>query len=167
MNNIDSKTLIKKIKTAYQIATNPELANQLGLTVSAIEQWSKKNKVPEKYIFKCIKDTGVSMEYLLNKENDDKKDKKINYSLNDFIFDDVKKASDFKKQLKNSNIITTTIENDKLLNFFETLYRDCEMNNKLEELEKDIKDLILKYNPKIDKATEDLFFEFLEKNSRK
>ena len=41
------------------------------------------------------------------------------------------------------------------------------MNNKLEELEKDIKDLILKYNPKIDKATEDLFFEFLEKNSRK
>ena len=77
LDNIDSKTLIKKIKTAYQISTNPELANKLGLTVSAIEQWSKKNKVPEKYIFKCIKDTGVSMEFLLNKENNDEKNKKI------------------------------------------------------------------------------------------
>ena len=69
MNNYtDAKNLIKKIKTAYQIATNPELANKLGLTVSAIEQWSKKNKVPDKYIFQCISDTGVSIEWLLNED---------------------------------------------------------------------------------------------------
>ena len=64
----NAKKLIKKIKTAYQVSTNPELADKLELTVSAIEQWSKKNKVPEKYIFKCIKDTGVSMEWLLDED---------------------------------------------------------------------------------------------------
>jgi hypothetical protein len=64
----NAKKLIKKIKTAYQVSTNPELANKLELTVSAIEQWSKKNKVPEKYIFKCITDTGVSMEWLLDED---------------------------------------------------------------------------------------------------
>ncbi|WP_152057708.1 helix-turn-helix domain-containing protein [Aliarcobacter butzleri] len=68
MNNSDSKKLIKKIKTAYQISTNPELANKLKLTVSAIEQWSKKNKVPEKYIFQCITDTGVSLQWLLDED---------------------------------------------------------------------------------------------------
>lgn len=64
----NAKKLIKKIKTAYQVSTNPELANKLELTVSAIEQWSKKNKVPEKYIFKCITDTGVSIEWLLDED---------------------------------------------------------------------------------------------------
>ena len=69
MNNYtDAKNLIKKIKTAYQIATNPELANKLGLTVSAIEKKKKKNKVPDKYIFQCISDTGVSIEWLLNED---------------------------------------------------------------------------------------------------
>lgn len=67
-NYSDAKNLIKKIKTAYQVFTNPELANKLGLTVSAIEQWSKKNKVPEKYIFQCISDTGVSIEWLLDED---------------------------------------------------------------------------------------------------
>lgn len=56
------------MKAAYQVSTNPELANKVGLTVSAIEQWSKKNKVPEKYIFQCISDTGVSIEWLLDED---------------------------------------------------------------------------------------------------
>lgn len=69
MNNYsDAKKLIKKIKTAYQVSTNPELAIKVGLTVSAIEQWSKKNKVPEKYIFRCTSDTGVSLEWLLDED---------------------------------------------------------------------------------------------------
>lgn len=67
-NYSDAKKLIKKIKTAYQVSTNPELAIKLGLTVSAIEQWSKKNKVPEKYIFQCTSDTGVSLEWLLDED---------------------------------------------------------------------------------------------------
>lgn len=68
MNYSDAKKLIKKIKTAYQVSTNPKLASKVGLTVSAIEQWSKKNKVPEKYIFQCIEETGVSLDWLLDED---------------------------------------------------------------------------------------------------
>lgn len=66
--NINAKELIKKIKFAYQVTTNPELAEKLGITLSAIEQWSKKNKVPEKYITRCTFDTGVSFDWLLSED---------------------------------------------------------------------------------------------------
>ena len=69
MNYSNAKKITKKIKTAYQVSTNPELASIVGLTVSAIEQWSKKNKVPEKYIFKCIGETGVSLDWLMDEDN--------------------------------------------------------------------------------------------------
>ncbi|WP_323585424.1 helix-turn-helix domain-containing protein [Aliarcobacter butzleri] len=109
LNNSDSKKLIKKIKTAYQISTNPELANKLKLTVSAIEQWSKKNKVPEKYIFQCITDTGVSLQWLLDEDKP--------------TFDVVEKSIFNDNINKTLEIINTMTKNSKELenNFYQLL----------------------------------------------
>lgn len=141
MNNYtDAKNLIKKIKTAYQIATNPELANKLGLTVSAIEQWSKKNKVPDKYIFQCISDTGVSIEWLLNEDKPtfhisggSKNISQVNGGI-------INQGSGMEKEFELFD------ENDPVFVSFKKAY-ECVKNekNKLNELEDLLEDFYRKY----------------------
>ena len=47
---------------------------------------------------------------------------------------------------------------------FEYLFKDVERINKVEELEEDIKKLMLKYDPRLaeDEQTTNLFYSFLE-----
>lgn len=58
----------KKIKIAYEVSTNAELAIKLGVSVSAIEAWSRRKEIPQKYIFQCTVETGVSIEWLLDED---------------------------------------------------------------------------------------------------
>lgn len=58
----------KKIKIAYEVSTNAELAIKLGVSVSAIEAWSRRKEIPQKYIFQCTAETGVSIEWLLDED---------------------------------------------------------------------------------------------------
>ena len=58
--------VVKKIKTAYELETNSELAERLEITPSAIDAWNRYKKIPEKYLYKCVNETGVSMEWLLD-----------------------------------------------------------------------------------------------------
>ena len=60
--------ITKKIKTAYEVSTNAELAIKLGVSVSAIEAWSRRKEIPQKYIFQCTAETGVSIEWLLDED---------------------------------------------------------------------------------------------------
>ena len=41
--------VVKKIKTAYELETNSELAERLEITPSAIDAWNRYKKIPEKY----------------------------------------------------------------------------------------------------------------------
>lgn len=166
------KFIFDRLFAFYKVATITELAQCLGMSQPAVTNWQRRNSISA--IKKKCREIGIYDEIFRNFEN-------IN-SINDFIENrnislkniDLFKSIDFynysekltilKENCKNYDIQTTSINNEKLLNLFEVLFRDCDMNNKLEELEKDIKNLILKYNPKIDKSTEDMFFEFLEKN---
>ena len=73
----------------------------------------------------------------------------FNYDLDDFDFNKIDKIKELKEKCEKYNIQTTTIENKKVLNLFEILYRDFqidnnfEMNNNFKKLEDDIKKLIL------------------------
>lgn len=152
----EAELLIDKLLVFYDVKTYSDLALALNVSQANISSWKIRNSINA--IKRKCKEIGIFNEIFKDFKEE---------IFNDLEFSDFDKIKTLKQQCKKYNIKTTTIENEKILYFFETLFRDCEMNNKLEELEKDIKNLILKYNPKIDKATQDLFFEFLEKNSKK
>lgn len=61
-------TTFQKIKKAYSVKTNSELAEQLNTTRGAVEGWSRRNEVPHKYLIECTLDTGVSLDWLLNND---------------------------------------------------------------------------------------------------
>lgn len=60
--------LTKKIKMAYEVSTNAELAQKLEISTSTIEAWSRRKEIPQKYIFQCTIETGVSLDWLLNED---------------------------------------------------------------------------------------------------
>ena len=167
----EMKFIFDRLFAFYRVATITELAECLHMSQPAVTNWQRRNSISA--IKKRCRELGIYDEIFKDFE-------KIN-SIDDFIENrnitlkniDLLKNTDFnyserltilKQNCKNYDIQTTSIDNEKLLNFFEILFSDCNKNKKLEDLEKDIKKLILKYNPKIDKSTEDMFFEFLEKN---
>lgn len=165
--------IIKKMMDFYNVLTIKELAETIGISQQAISKWKNNNSIMA--IKKRCRELGIYPEIFGDTEithdlqlgrrfYSDEEVKKMRAFIGDFDFTEIDKI---KEECKKWNIRITSINNEKILNLFETLFRDCELNNKIEELEKDIKELILKYNPRIDKKTEDLFFEFLEKNSKK
>jgi len=64
--DLNVSLVVKKIKIAYNIGTNAQLADYFKISPSAIDSWRRQKKVPEKYITKCILDTGASEEWLLD-----------------------------------------------------------------------------------------------------
>jgi hypothetical protein len=60
--------IVKKIKYAYNVDTNAQLAVYFDISSSAIDSWGRQKKVPEKYITRCILDTGVSENWLLSED---------------------------------------------------------------------------------------------------
>lgn len=175
---MNTKYLIQKMMSHYDVFTMKELAERIGISQQAISKWNnndsiiaikkrcKKLGIYDK-IFKDFQENINSVDDFVNdRDNFLKKEVDLFKNL-DFEYDFSEKIIILEANCKKYNIKTTTIENEKILYLFETLFKDSEMNNKLQELEEDIKNLILKYNPKIDKSTEDLFFEFLEKNRKK
>jgi transcriptional regulator with XRE-family HTH domain len=107
--------LTKKIKTAYGVSTNAELAQKLGISTSAVEAWSRRKEVPQKYLFQCTLDTGVSLDWLLSED---------------------KPTFHIKKE-SNDNL--------EISNYFVALESVAVATNKENELIEDIKELMKKY----------------------
>ena len=59
---------IRKIKEAYDVTTNSQLAEKLDTTRGAVEGWARRKEVPHKYLIKCTFDTGVSLDWLLDED---------------------------------------------------------------------------------------------------
>ena len=57
-----------KLKQAYSVKTNSELAEQLNTTRGAVEGWARRKEVPHKYLIQCTLDTGVSLDWLLDED---------------------------------------------------------------------------------------------------
>ena len=157
----NSNDLINRLMEFYEVNTLLELAECIKVSQPTISRWIKNNSI--EHIQKKCRELGIYSDIFQN----------FNYDLDDFDFNKIDKIKELKEKCEKYNIHTTTIENKKVLNLFEILYRDFqidnnfEMNNNFKKLEDDIKKLILKYNPKIDKKTEDKFLEFIDKESEK
>lgn len=65
---MDYKKVIQKIKTAFLVETNEELARALSISKSTVDAWSRKKEVPEEYIKKTVQLTGVNIDFLLSSE---------------------------------------------------------------------------------------------------
>ncbi|WP_419234335.1 hypothetical protein [Aliarcobacter cryaerophilus] len=155
----DINSILNKLLKFYDLDTLSELSEVLKVSQPTISKWRARNTIIP--IKKKCKEIGI-----YDKIFD-------NYTLDDFDFTKIDKIKTLEQECKKYNIQTTTIKNKKILNLFEILYRDfavdnnSEIDNNFEKLENDIKKLILKYNPKIDKKMEDKFLEFIDKESEK
>lgn len=60
--------ILNKIKLAYSVKTNNQLAKKLNTTQGAVEGWARRKEVPHKYLIQCTLDTGVSLDWLLDED---------------------------------------------------------------------------------------------------
>ena len=61
---------LERIKEAYKVKKYTELAEIMGIKYSTIDNWKKRDIIPEKYFLKCAEDTGFSYNYLKTGEKD-------------------------------------------------------------------------------------------------
>jgi len=62
MNEINA--VILRLKNAYSVKTNAELAEKLGLSPHSISNWQRRKKIPEKILLKCSQMTDFSLAWL-------------------------------------------------------------------------------------------------------
>ena len=130
----------KKIKISYGVSTNTELATKLGVSVSAIEAWSRRKEIPQKYIFQCTAETGVSIEWLLDEDKPTFNISGGSKNISQVNGGTINQGSEIEKELEFFN------ENDPVFISFKKAY-ECVKNekNKLNELEDLLEDFYRKY----------------------
>jgi transcriptional regulator with XRE-family HTH domain len=117
---------IRKIKEAYDVTTNSQLAEKLDTTRGAVEGWARRKEVPHKYLIKCTFDTGVSLDWLLSED-------KPTFHI-----------SGGSKNISqvNGGIINQGSEKEEELELFEEFKKIenlAKMTNKMDFLEKELK----------------------------
>lgn len=60
----NSKNVINRIFTAYNLKTIKSLADKWGLTASVIGSTVQRNTFPSDFILKCVLDTGADINWL-------------------------------------------------------------------------------------------------------
>lgn len=131
---------IRKIKEAYDVTTNSQLAEKLDTTRGAVEGWARRKEVPHKYLIKCTFDTGVSLDWLLSEDKPtfhisggSKNISQVNGGI-------INQGSEIEKEFELFD------ENDPVFISFKKAY-ECVKNekNKLNELEDLLEDFYRKY----------------------
>ena len=130
----------KKIKISYGVSTNTELATKLGVSVSAIEAWSRRKEIPQKYIFQCTAETGVSIEWLLDEDKPTFNISDGSKNISQVNGGIINQGSVIEKEFELFD------ENDPVFISFKKAY-ECVKNekNKLNELEDLLEDFYRKY----------------------
>ncbi|MGJ0352584.1 helix-turn-helix domain containing protein [Aliarcobacter cryaerophilus] len=137
-------TTLIKVKQAYNVKTNSELAEKLDTTRGAVEGWARRKEVPHKYLIQCTFDTGVSLDWLLS---EDKPTFHISGGTGNISQQNLKAGA---------KVIYNTSEKENELNSFENVdpvfisfkkAYECVKNekNKLNELEDLLEDFYRKY----------------------
>ncbi|XQC05830.1 helix-turn-helix domain-containing protein [Arcobacter cryaerophilus gv. pseudocryaerophilus] len=176
MKNIDF--LLNKLRYVTNTKTDKELCKLLDISYSTLDTWKNNDKIPQKRLYEISQKVSISLDELIrimNKElnsiNDLIEERDIFLEKDINLFKDIGEELNFieKKQVleshcKKFNIQITEIKNLRILYLFEYLFKDVERINKVEELEEDIKKLMLKYDPRLaeDEQTRNLFYSFLE-----
>ena len=59
-----AQRIMGRIKEAYQVTSNTDAAERLDVTPSLVSRYRNADEVPEGWLFKCHRDTGVSLDWL-------------------------------------------------------------------------------------------------------
>ncbi len=131
---------IRKIKEAYDVTTNSQLAEKLDTTRGAVEGWARRKEVPHKYLIKCTFDTGVSLDWLLSEDKPTFHISGGSKNISQVNGGTINQGSEIEKELEFFN------ENDPVFISFKKAY-ECVKNekNKLNELEDLLEDFYRKY----------------------
>ncbi len=177
---MNTKYLIQKMMSHYDVFTMKELAEKIGISQQAISKWNnndsiiaikkrcKKLGIYDK-IFKDFQDDINSIhDFIDDRDNFLKKEVDLFKNL-DFEYNFSEKIIILEANCKKYNIQITEIKNLRMLYLFEQLLNDATRINKVNELEEDIKKLMLKYDPRLaeDEQTTNLFYNFLEEQIKK
>lgn len=65
---MNAKNVLDKIKIALECDTYIDIANKLEVTPGAVDNWKKRNAIPNKYLLKVAEATGVSLDWLLDED---------------------------------------------------------------------------------------------------
>lgn len=70
MSNLESNAqeVIERLFSAYGVTTQRALAEALNVPSNNVSAWSQRNSVPGSAIIKCVLDTGVDLQWLVNGE---------------------------------------------------------------------------------------------------
>ena len=66
----DTKSIINRMKEAFKIKTNKELSEKLGTSLSNIDNWKKRNTIPQKYLLLTSQMTNINPDWLLTGEGE-------------------------------------------------------------------------------------------------
>jgi transcriptional regulator with XRE-family HTH domain len=68
MSNFESNAqeVIERLLSAYGVTTQRALAESLNVPSNNVSAWSQRNSVPGSAIIKCVLDTGVDLQWLVN-----------------------------------------------------------------------------------------------------
>jgi len=62
----NAQEVIERLLSAYGVTTQRALAEALNVPSNNVSAWSQRNSVPGSAIIKCVLDTGVDLQWLLN-----------------------------------------------------------------------------------------------------
>ncbi len=153
---------LDKIKLAYSVKTNNQLAEKLNTTQGAVEGWARRKEVPHKYLIQCTLDTGVSLDWLLD-EN------KPTFNINQGSSVSASGRDYSENGLKKEQEIDETT-----LSLFKEAYLKAKNNNNLKGLRVhllDFNDYQVEQEPKVKetltiKEFENMVTNILEKNKK-
>ena len=137
---MNTKNVLDKIKIALGCDTYIDIANALDVTAGAVDNWKKRNTIPNKYLLKVSEDTGVSIDWLLDEDKPtfhisggSKNISQVNGGI-------INQGSEIEKEFELFD------ENDPVFISFKKAY-ECVKNekNKLNELEDLLEDFYRKY----------------------
>ena len=137
---MNTKNVLDKIKIALGCDTYIDIANALDVTAGAVDNWKKRNTIPNKYLLKVSEDTGVSIDWLLSEDKPtfhisggSKNISQVNGGI-------INQGSEKEKEFELFD------ENDPVFISFKKAY-ECVKNekNKLNELEDLLEDFYRKY----------------------
>ena len=137
---MNTKNVLDKIKIALGCDTYIDIANALDVTAGAVDNWKKRNTIPNKYLLKVSEDTGVSIDWLLSEDKPtfhisggSKNISQVNGGI-------INQGSEIEKEFELFD------ENDPVFISFKKAY-ECVKNekNKLNEIEDLLEDFYRKY----------------------
>ena len=137
---MNTKNVLDKIKIALGCDTYIDIANALDVTAGAVDNWKKRNTIPNKYLLKVSEDTGVSIDWLLSEDKPTFHISGGSKNISQVNSGTINQGSGIEKEFELFD------ENDPVFISFKKAY-ECVKNekNKLNELEDLLEDFYRKY----------------------